>query len=81
MKSFLLLQKLDARGSKAEGMQAFQKVFSMEFKEVYEIVGKPLETALRITVKRMRKIFCIPLWVPTKINREFKKAIQRLDPL
>ncbi|MBR8645178.1 hypothetical protein KEH51_16015 [[Brevibacterium] frigoritolerans] len=37
------------------------------------------ETALRITVKRMRKIFRMPLWVPTKINREYKKAIQRLD--
>jgi len=54
-------------------------MFSMEFKDGYEIVGKPLETALRITVKRMRKIFRMPLWVPTKINREYKKAIQRLD--
>ena len=54
-------------------------MFSMEFKDGYEIVGKPLETALRITVKRMRKIFRMPLWVPTKINREYKKAKQRLD--
>ncbi|WP_260399771.1 cytochrome P450 [Peribacillus simplex] len=54
-------------------------MFSMEFKGGYEIVGKPLETALRITVKRMRKIFRMPLWVPTKINRKYKKAIQRLD--
>ncbi|WP_289323884.1 hypothetical protein [Peribacillus sp. ACCC06369] len=46
---------------------------------IYQLVGKPLETALRIAVKRMRSIFRMPLWVPTKINREYKKAIQRLD--
>ncbi|MGG0844859.1 cytochrome P450 [Peribacillus simplex] len=54
-------------------------MFSMEFKDGYEIVGKPLETALRIAVKRMRKLFRMPLWVPTKINRQYQKAIQRLD--
>ncbi|MGV2448183.1 UNVERIFIED_CONTAM: cytochrome P450, partial [Bacillus sp. ATCC 13368] len=32
-----------------------------------------------MTVKRMRKLFRMPLWVPTKINRAYKKAIQRLD--
>jgi cytochrome P450 len=52
-------------------------MFSMEFKDGYEIVGKPLETALRITVKRMRKIFRMPLWVPTvNIKRRYKGLIK-----
>ncbi|MFE4813304.1 hypothetical protein ACFQ9Y_19555 [Peribacillus simplex] len=55
-------------------------MFSMEFKGGYEIVGKPLETSLRITVKRMRKVFRMPLWVPTKstvnIKRRYKGLIK-----
>ncbi|MFD6210602.1 cytochrome P450 [Peribacillus sp. NPDC060253] len=56
-------------------------MFSMEFKDGYELVGKSMETALRIAVKRMRTIFRMPLWVPTKINREYKNAIQKLDKI
>ncbi|MGG4266800.1 cytochrome P450 [Peribacillus simplex] len=54
-------------------------MFSMEFTDGSQIVGKPLESALRIAAKRMRSIFRLPLWVPTKLNREYKKAIKSLD--
>ncbi|WP_255264055.1 cytochrome P450 [Peribacillus butanolivorans] len=54
-------------------------MFSMDFKDGYDVVGEPMEAALRISVKRMRTLLQLPLWVPTKSNREYKKAIQRLD--
>jgi cytochrome P450 len=54
-------------------------MFSMDFKEGYDVLGGPIETAMRIAVKRMRTLLQLPLWVPTKSNREHKKAIQTLD--
>ncbi|MGE1163094.1 cytochrome P450 [Peribacillus simplex] len=54
-------------------------MFSIEFTDGSEIVGKSLNTVLKAAVKRMRSIFRLPLWVPTKINREYKKAIKSLD--
>ncbi|MGG0741515.1 cytochrome P450 [Niallia taxi] len=54
-------------------------MFSMDFKEGYQVVGKPLETALKLTVKRMRSVIKLPLWIPTRINRETRKAIKELD--
>ncbi|MGE7766344.1 cytochrome P450 [Peribacillus sp. NPDC096540] len=54
-------------------------MFSMEFKDGYEVVGEPIESSLRIAVKRMRTLLRLPLWVPTKINRKYKNAIQKLD--
>lgn len=54
-------------------------MFSMDFKEGYQVVGKPLETALKLTVKRMRSVIKLPLWIPTRTNRETKKAIKELN--
>ncbi|MBM7692023.1 cytochrome P450 [Peribacillus deserti] len=54
-------------------------MFNMEFKEGYNIIGPPLDTVMHIAVKRMRKLFNLPLWIPTKKNREFNKAIEQLD--
>jgi cytochrome P450 len=54
-------------------------MFSMDLKEGYNVIGGPLEFAMKIAVKRMRTLLQLPLWVPTKSNRESKKAIQTLD--
>lgn len=54
-------------------------MFNMDFKEGYKVIGKPLETALILAVKRMRSLKKMPLWVPTKLNRDTKKAIRELD--
>ncbi|MFD6442586.1 cytochrome P450, partial [Peribacillus sp. NPDC060186] len=54
-------------------------MFSMELKDGYDMVGEPIESSLRIALKRMRTLLRLPLWVPTKINRKYKNAIQRLD--
>lgn len=54
-------------------------MFSMDFKEGYDVLGGPIESAMRIAVKRMRTLLRLPLWVPTKSNREYKKAVRTLD--
>lgn len=54
-------------------------MFSMDFKEGYSIVGEPIETAMRMAVKRMRTLLNLPLWVPTKRNLEYKEAIDELN--
>lgn len=54
-------------------------MFNMDFKKGYQIIGKPLETALTLAVKRMRSLKRMPLWVPTKHNRATKEAIRELD--
>lgn len=53
-------------------------MFSMRLKEGYGMLGEPIEAFMRIAVKRMRTLQ-MPLWVPTKNNREYKIAKQRLD--
>ncbi|MBM4765226.1 cytochrome P450 [Bacillus sp. B15-48] len=54
-------------------------MFSMNFKEGNDLIGNAVENANRLSVKRMRAIFPLPLWVPTRTNREFKKTAQALD--
>jgi cytochrome P450 len=54
-------------------------MFSMDFKEGYSILGKPLETAMRMAVKRMRALVNLPLWIPTKTNLEHNEAIDKLN--
>lgn len=54
-------------------------MFSMDFKDGYEVIGKPIEASLKVVVQRMRNLFRLPLWVPTKRNREYKRAIQSLE--
>ncbi|RFU66050.1 cytochrome P450 [Peribacillus glennii] len=54
-------------------------MFGMDLKEGYSIVGEPIETAMRMAIKRMRTIINLPLWIPTKSNRELKKAIDELN--
>ncbi|MFF2456248.1 cytochrome P450 [Peribacillus simplex] len=54
-------------------------MFSLNLKEGYDELGEPIEASMRIAVKRMRTLLHLPLWVPTKNNREYKNSIQRLD--
>jgi cytochrome P450 len=54
-------------------------MFSMDFKEGYSILGEPIETAMRMSVKRMRALLNLPLWIPTKTNLEYKEAIDKLN--
>ncbi|MDQ0220649.1 cytochrome P450 [Peribacillus cavernae] len=54
-------------------------MFSMDFEEGYDVLGEPIETAMRTAVKRMRTLLQPPLWVPTRSNREYKNAIHELD--
>lgn len=54
-------------------------MFNMDFNEGYNKIGKTLETALTLAVKRMRSLIKTPLWFPTKLNRDTKNAIKHLD--
>ncbi|WP_409292563.1 cytochrome P450 [Peribacillus sp. SCS-37] len=54
-------------------------MFSVDFQDGHKVLGKPLETAMRVSSSRMRGLFTPPLWVPTKKNRMYKKAIKELD--
>jgi cytochrome P450 len=54
-------------------------MFSMDFKEGYDVLGEPIETCMKIAVRRMRTLLQFPIWIPTKSNREYKNAIQTLD--
>jgi cytochrome P450 len=54
-------------------------MFSMDFQEGFDIIGEPLELAMKLAIKRMRAILPVPLWIPTKKNSEYKKAVQALD--
>ncbi|MFY4777393.1 cytochrome P450 [Metabacillus sp. RGM 3146] len=54
-------------------------MFSMDFKDGHHLIGKPLDVSMQMAVKRMRFVLRLPLWVPTKHNREYKKAVQSLD--
>jgi cytochrome P450 len=54
-------------------------MFSMDFQEGSDIIGEPLERVMKLAIKRMRAILPVPLWVPTKKNLEYKKAVQALD--
>ncbi|WP_051404889.1 cytochrome P450 [Bacillus cihuensis] len=56
-------------------------MFSMDLKQGYELLGKSVETVIKMAVKRMRPIVRMPLWVPTKNNRQYKKVIQELDQI
>jgi cytochrome P450 len=54
-------------------------MFNMDFKEGYDVLWEAIETAMGTAVKRMRTLLQLPLWVPTKSNREYRNAIQALD--
>lgn len=54
-------------------------MFSLDFKEGYSILGEPIETAMRVAVKRMRTLLNLPLWIPTKTNLEYKDALYKLN--
>ncbi|WP_244933523.1 cytochrome P450 [Neobacillus mesonae] len=54
-------------------------MFSLDFKEGYSILGKPIETAMRVALKRMRTLLNLPLWIPTKTNLEYKDALDKLN--
>ncbi|WP_419880422.1 cytochrome P450 [Peribacillus sp. B-H-3] len=54
-------------------------MFSKEFEDGYQIIGDSIETSMRMAIKRMRNLFSLPLWIPTKNNRKFKKAVKQLD--
>ncbi|SFC25230.1 Cytochrome P450 [Bacillus sp. OV322] len=54
-------------------------MFSMTFKEGYDSIGEPLETAMKSAIKRMRATIKLPLWVPVKSNRKYRSSIKKLD--
>jgi cytochrome P450 len=54
-------------------------MFSMEFEEGANVIGEPMEAVMKLGIKRMRSIVKLPIWVPTKNNRNLNKAIQALD--
>ncbi|MDE5413236.1 cytochrome P450 [Alkalihalobacterium chitinilyticum] len=54
-------------------------MFSMDFKEGSEAIGQPIETYMKLAVKRMRAIVRLPLWLPTKNNKSYKKSIHILE--
>ncbi|PLT35279.1 cytochrome P450 [Bacillus sp. V5-8f] len=54
-------------------------MFSIDIKEGYSIVGEAIETAMKMAVQRMRTIINLPLWIPTKRNRDCKQAIDKLN--
>lgn len=54
-------------------------MFSTELKDGYDIIGGTVDSALKSLVKRMRTLFQVPLWIPTKSNRELKKTLKQLN--
>ncbi|WP_237562806.1 cytochrome P450 [Bacillus dakarensis] len=54
-------------------------MFSMDLKEGYELVGEAVEKVMKLAIKRMRRAIPLPLWLPSKSNREFKQAAKVLD--
>ncbi|MGE7668785.1 cytochrome P450 [Peribacillus sp. NPDC097077] len=54
-------------------------MFSTELKDGYNLIGEPIDEVMKVAVKRMRNLFQLPLWIPTKSNREYKKVLERLD--
>ncbi|MGE7780490.1 cytochrome P450 [Peribacillus sp. NPDC097264] len=54
-------------------------MFSTELKDGYNLIGEPIDDALKVAIKRMRTLFHLPLWIPTKSNREYKEVLDRLD--
>ena len=54
-------------------------MFSMDFKEGNELIGESVGMAMKLAIKRMRSIIPLPLWIPTKTNREYRRISQELD--
>ncbi|MDT8861589.1 cytochrome P450 [Alkalihalobacillus sp. MEB130] len=54
-------------------------MFSMDFDEGVSKIGEPMETYMRLAIKRMRSISPLPLWVPTKANKKYKQSIHSLN--
>lgn len=54
-------------------------MFSMDFEEGVSKIGEPIEKVMKLAVKRMRSILPLPLWIPTKENLIYKKAVKELD--
>lgn len=54
-------------------------MFSLDIKDGYSILGEPIETAMRMAIKRMRTLINLPLWIPIKGNREYKRALDKLN--
>ncbi len=56
-----------------------ETMFSMDFKEGNELIGESVGMAMKLAIKRMRSIIPIPLWIPTKTNRDYRRIAQELD--
>jgi cytochrome P450 len=54
-------------------------MFNMDFREGYQKIGEPIETAMKMAIRRMRSLIKLPLWVPTKRHRDYKNAIRAID--
>ncbi|OCA85888.1 cytochrome P450 [Bacillus sp. FJAT-27225] len=56
-------------------------MFNLEFKEGSSILGKPFDTVMGVAVKRWRALLKLPLWIPTKTNREHKGALVKINEI
>ncbi|WP_078427344.1 cytochrome P450 [Alkalihalobacterium alkalinitrilicum] len=54
-------------------------MFSMSFQEGSDVIGTPIESFMKLAIKRMRSIVPLPLWLPTKNNLLYKKSILKLE--
>ncbi|PYZ97588.1 cytochrome P450 [Alteribacter lacisalsi] len=54
-------------------------MFSMDFEEGSRKIGKPMESIMKLGIRRMRNPFSLPLWIPVRDNRRLKGAVQELD--
>ncbi|UOE95315.1 cytochrome P450 [Alkalihalobacillus sp. LMS39] len=56
-------------------------MFSLSFEEGANMIGEPIDDVMKLSIKRMRSILPVPLFIPTKINRHYTKAIAELDEI
>ncbi|WP_100374272.1 cytochrome P450 [Bacillus sp. FJAT-45037] len=54
-------------------------MFNMEIRTGADLIEEPMDTVMRLGVKRMRSIFPLPLWAPTETNKKLKQAVAELD--
>ena len=58
-----------------------ETLLGMKLEEGGKVIEKYLPPLLQQMIKRIVSAINVPLWVPTKTNREFKASIQMLDQL
>jgi cytochrome P450 len=58
-----------------------ETLLGMKLEEGGKVIEKYLPPLLQQMIKRIVSAINVPLWVPTKTNRQFKQSIQMLDQL